>query len=487
MRRNPWAVAGGLALAAGLLSAAACSADSKSKGNGTGSGVDGGAGGPGHSGGGEGGASAGDTGGIFTGVGMTGGGGGQMPDGTSCAQVVRKGESVPLDMYILLDKSSSMLDATGAGPTKWDAIRSALEGFVNASTSAGLGVGLQYFPLLKPGVPPTCTSHAQCGTGGPCFLTSCDNVGTVTPCTKDSDCTRGGRCVEFGVCELYPAGGTPQFCAPIGSPCTGRMGNCIDIPERWCVNGTQCTQDAYSTPAVAIAALPGNASKMMASIDATMPEGRTPTAPALQGAVTEASTWAKMNPGHRVVAVLATDGLPTECMPVDIGPVAAFASQGLMATPSVSTFVIGVFGPDDADSPSNLDTIAKAGGTNKAFIVDTSGDVTKEFEAALDAIRGSALVSCDFQVPPSTGGAMLDFNKVNLEVTFTGGKQQQLVYVDSDAACAAATNPAWHYDVAPTGSAAPTRIIVCPSACTTIKADTGAVVNLQIGCKESIR
>src|SRR5262249_6148501 len=153
-----------------------------------------------------------------------------------------------------------------------------------------------------------------------------------------------------------------------------------------------------------------------------------------------------------------------------------FASQGLSAMPSISTFVIGVFGPDDTDSPTNLDTIAKAGGTNKAFIVDTSGDVTKEFQAALDAIRGSALVSCDFQVPPSTGGAMLDFNKVNLQVTYTGGKQQQLVYVDDDAACAGATNPAWHYDVPPTGGATPTRIIACPNACSMIKADSGAVV-----------
>ena len=52
---------------------------------------------------------------------------------------------------------------------------------------------------------------------------------------------------------------------------------------------------------------------------------------------------------------------------------------------------------------------------------------------------------------------------------------------------AGATNPAWHYDMQPTSGATPTRIIVCPNACSTIKADAGAFVNLQIGCKESIR
>src|SRR5438552_2831477 len=71
-------------------------------------------------------------GGVVLGLGNTTG---EQPDGSSCAQVVRKGETVPLDMYILLDKSSSMLDTTSAGPTKWDAIRSALESFVSDPAS----------------------------------------------------------------------------------------------------------------------------------------------------------------------------------------------------------------------------------------------------------------------------------------------------------------------------------------------------------------
>jgi hypothetical protein len=426
-----------------------------------------------------------NTGGLIS-VGKGNGATSSVLDGSACAQVVSKGEAVPLDMYILLDKSASMLDTTGAGPTKWDAIRAALEAFVSDPLSKGLGVGLQYFPLLKPGVPGTCTTHAQCGAGGPCFLTSCDNTGSVAPCVSDRDCSAGGRCIPFGVCQRYPVGQSPRFCSPIGGVCADGLGNCIDVPDRWCVNGIECTSDVYAKPAVTIAALPDNAPRLMGSIDATMPEGRTPTAPALAGAVTEAGTWARTNPGHRVVAVLATDGLPTECMPTDIGQVATFAANGVRAMPSISTFVIGVFGPEDAASQTNLDTIARSGGTTKAFIVDTSGDVAKEFQDALRAIRGSALVSCDFQVPPSTSGAMLDFGKVNLEVTHANGKKDQLVYVDSDAACAGSASPAWHYDVAP-GSGTPQRIVVCPSACSQITAEGNAVVNLQIGCKDSIR
>jgi hypothetical protein len=472
------------------VSAASCGSDSNGNGgggNGAGAGV--GASASGANGGSSGtGASAAssNSGGTLISVGKGNGNTSSVPDGSACAQVVSKGEAVPLDMYILLDKSASMLDTTGTGPTKWDAIRSALESFVNDPASKGLGVGLQYFPLLKPGVPGTCTTHAQCGAGGPCFLTSCDNTGTVTPCTADRDCTGSGRCIPFGVCERYPVGQSPRFCSPIGSVCAAGLGNCIDVPDRWCVNGIECTPDVYAKPAVAIAPLPNNAQPLMSSIDATTPEGRTPTAPALAGAVQEAGTWAKTNLGHRVVAVLATDGLPTECTPTDINQVATFASDGVRAMPSISTFVIGVFGPDDAASLPNLDILARAGGTTKAFIVDTSGDVTKEFQDALKAIRGSALVACDFQVPPSSGGAMLDFGKVNLEVTHANGKKDQLIYVDGDAACAGAPGPAWHYDVAP-ASGTPQRIVVCPSACNTITAEGNAVVNLQIGCKDSIR
>jgi hypothetical protein len=468
---------------------AACSSNTGSSS--LAAGRDAGTGGATGSGGGSGSSAGGFTsstvpgsGAVFTGIGT-----GNTADAGSCAQVVKKGETVPLDMYILLDKSSSMLETTGPGPTKWDAIRAALESFVNDPASAGLGVGLQYFPIFKPGVPATCTTHQQCGAGGPCFLSACTTPGPgdqVVICQKDSECPNGGTCVNFGVCELYPAGGSPEICSPIGRNCTGGLGACIDVPDRWCVNGIQCTNDVYAKPAVPIAALPGNAKSLMTSIDATMPEGRTPTAPALGGAIDEATTWSKANPGHRVIAVLATDGLPTECMPTDISSVAGIASAGVAATPSISTFVIGVFAPDDTDSPKNLDTLASAGGTTKAFVVDTSGDVTKEFQAALNAIRGSSLVSCDFQVPPSTGSGSLDFGKVNLEVTKSNGQKEQLIYVDSDAACASAASDAWHYDVDPTKNT-PQQIIVCPGACSKIKADSSAVVNLQIGCKSSIR
>jgi hypothetical protein len=433
--------------------------------------------------GGSGGTGAHDGGGLF-------GNGAQqtsLRDASSCAAVVEKGETLPVDMYVLLDRSSSMLDSTGTtGVSKWSAINTALESFVKDPDSAGLGIGLQYFPLFKPNVPATCTSNAACGAGGPCFLQACDNQTTVTACTTNADCGVG-NCIPFGVCSLYPVGGTPVFCSPIGSACSAGYGDCVDFNDRWCVNGVECTSDSYATPAVPIAALPANESAVVTSIQNTQPQGDTPTGPALQGAIQHATDWATSHPGHRVVAVLATDGLPTDCSPTDITQVSAFATTGLNAATSIPTFVIGVFGPNDSQSPANLNTIARAGGTGQAFIVDTSGNVTTQFQTALNSIRGRSVLSCDLKIPDSTSSDPLDLARVNLEITPATGAKTQLVYVTTLAGCSSEPGRGWYYDQDPSTGATPTKIIVCPDICQTFQSLDGASLNLQIGCAQILR
>ena len=89
----------------------------------------------------------------------------------TCAAEVSTAKLTPLDMYIMLDVSSSMLEPTAGNLSKWDAVKTALETFLTDSASAGLGVGLQYFPLLKANAPASCTSNADCAASdsGNCF------------------------------------------------------------------------------------------------------------------------------------------------------------------------------------------------------------------------------------------------------------------------------------------------------------------------------
>jgi hypothetical protein len=249
------------------------------------------------------------------------------------------------------------------------------------------------------------------------------------------------------------------------------------------VNGTQCNASAYSTPAVPITALPGGTGALVASLRATAPEGRTPTGPALQGAIDQARAWATAHVDHKVVAVLATDGIPTECTPTDINQVAALAlTNGKLPVP---VFVIGVFAPEDTQSPANLNLVAQAGGTGQAIVVQTNGDVTKEFLGALDSVRGSALLSCELQVPPPDSMKGLDYLRVNLELSSANKAPTELVYVRNASGCSAAPGAGWYYDVDP-ASQTPTKIIVCPDVCSSLQGSPGAAVNLQIGCKTII-
>ncbi len=407
----------------------------------------------------------------------------------ACADHVSTAQPIPLDMYMMLDISSSMLDPTAANTSKWAAVKTALESFLQDKSSAGLGVGLQYFPLDKLNAPTSCGSNADCGDSAPCFLKSCDNTTSYYQCDQDSDCTdpsnpkNTGNCLPIGECSADPA----YICGAIGLSCNPKsLGKCVTLTKSICLNTQSCDATVYATPASAIATLPNAAAGLKASIDAQMPSGGTPTSAALSGALQQASTWAKAHPDHRVVAVLATDGLPTQCLPTDIAAVAGLAKAGVAATPSISTFVIGVFGPADVlnGAPDNLNQIAQQGGTKAAFIVDTQKDVSAQFLSALDTIRGSHL-ACEFQVPQPSAGQTLDFGQVNVKYT-NAGKSSYVYYVASASACDA-TSGGWYYDVLPKNGT-PTKIIACPTTCSAFQAATDAAsVGIALGCTTVIK
>src|SRR5690606_23156297 len=111
----------------------------------------------------------------------------------------------------------------------------------------------------------------------------------------------------------------PGLACNVGSECLDEGGNslgeCVRATSSFCFHGTECSSAVYATPAVEIVSLQTNAADIMASIEAQMPDGDTPSGPAMGGGIAHAQQWATANPGHTVVAVLATDGLPTECLP----------------------------------------------------------------------------------------------------------------------------------------------------------------------------
>jgi Mg-chelatase subunit ChlD len=395
----------------------------------------------------------------------------------ACATQSAVAQTLPLDLYMMVDSSGSMTERTAAGATKWAAVQSAMTAFFNDPMSAGISVGLQYFPQIDPNARTTCASNADCGNFGPCDLfRTCFGIGTtqIVLCDANSDCRPGETCVQLGSCPL--SGGS---CAPLGALCP--LGDiCVPL-DGYCSARDRCDVPAYATPAVPFATLTGAAASLNASLAGRQPDGRTPTGPALSGALQAARARAVATPDHRVAVVLVTDGLPTECTPLDIPAIAALAADGAAATPPVPTFVIGVFGPDEAATARpNLDALARGGGTGSAVVIDTSQDVTRAVQAALNRIRTTA-VACTFQIPPATMGA-IDFRKVNVQVTGASGAVSTIGHVSGRAACDP-TRGGWYYDVDPATGQSPSTIIACDATCAQFTTSATARVDVVLGCQ----
>src|SRR5205823_5299352 len=102
-------------------------------------------------------------------------------DSSSCATENIKAALVPLDLYIMLDRSSSMRDVVAGGGSKWDAVTSALDTFVQQPGLTGVSVGLQFFGVNYGAGSckvVSCVTDADCGAAacGPCKTNLC--VGT---------------------------------------------------------------------------------------------------------------------------------------------------------------------------------------------------------------------------------------------------------------------------------------------------------------------
>jgi hypothetical protein len=373
-------------------------------------------------------------------------------------------------------------------------VKTALGGFINDAKSAGIGVGLQIFPINHPGAPTSCTSSGDCNpAGGPsygkCFTKVCTPAaGSTAPlqaCDTAADCPGNAACAQLGQCQAGPISsgnclvGNPNFGCFIGS--------CKALTSATC-DGAMCFASDYAAAKVAIASLPGNAGALTTTINGLPnppPDALTPTSKAVEGGLQYAKQYAQANPGHIVAMVLATDGFPTRCAPLDIPGIAAIANTAAGGNPAIKTFVIGVFADAEAaQATTNLNQLAVGGGTGSAFIIKTSGNVTADFQAALDKIRGSAL-PCDYAVPTPEAGTP-DYDKVNVQYTSPSGTTV-IAYKKSAGACDP-TNGGWYYDVDPSTGGVPTKITLCPKSCDTVKQSSGAAkVEVVLGCKTIVQ
>ena len=402
--------------------------------------------------------------------------------GQRCAEEAHRAEIVPLDLMLLIDTSASMTESAGMG-NKWEAAQSALSAFVRDPRSAGLGAGLQFYPG---GRERPCMTDLDCGgatagsfyckprqacigPGGPIGASSCGGPNSVV-CAAGTTCTNIGRCATSGAdCERIG-----QACPAGGGMCEGGARSC-----RGTLPFSNCDEPGYVVPAVPIAGLPMNEVHLTRTMLNKIPDGNTPMGPTVRGVLTHLKAHLAANPGHKVALVLVGDGLPSGCNGSDIPTIANNLSAAFTGTPSIPTYVIGVFAPNDvATSQPQMDRLAMAGGTTRSILLTSTPDLTQRLQQALDQIRCAA-IACEFNIPPPTGGP-IDFNRVNVRHTSAAGTTQDLLYVESVDKCDPMRG-GWYYDVAP-GRGMPSRILVCDASCRGFNREATARVDLLFGC-----
>ena len=225
---------------------------------------------------------------------------------------------------------------------------------------------------------------------------------------------------------------------------------------------------------------------LIAALDATSPNGWTPTDAAYQYALQAALVPSQL-PGDKYV-LLITDGQPTlrgDCTsagngagitPVESQPivdhVAAALGQG------VRTFLIG--SPGSEAGREWMSQAAIVGGTAAAgckimgppfchLDMTTATDFSAALQAGLNKVTGS--IACTYEIPDPGQGKVIDNNLINLVVTTASGTQ--LVLPDDDADC----NEGFRI--------AGNQVVLCEGTCSRVQREHDSI-QLLFGCQSGM-
>ncbi len=345
----------------------------------------------------------------------------------ACGKTSIQTAPIPLDMYIVLDRSGSMNlpqlmpvrnEMPGAGDcnvgdstvSRWCYALNALDGFFTSSVAAGTGVALQFFPA--------------------------------------------GQCTASQSPLLYAC----------------------------CSSGACCGGAAEGEPVVPLGTLPEVHDDLVTALNEQQPwADRTPIEAALRGML--AYTKEARRPGRQMLGLLITDGGPEGCNS-NASTLASLVKNHLTSA-RIPTYVVATQGA----AYSWLETIAKAGGApshtarcaggvSPCHFYDVGDGNPAVFKDVLQQIRRSA-IACTYKMPSAEQG-LTDPNDVALSWTpAKGGASTRVSRVARAADCSTAGG--FYYD----NASAPTSLSLCPTSCDALRSKDGGDVQILLGCRGS--
>jgi Mg-chelatase subunit ChlD len=298
----------------------------------------------------------------------------------------------PLDLLFLVDSSQSMTTTAG-GRSRWLLARDGLVAFFQDARSAGLNVGLTFFPRFTG----ECRDDAACflpSPGGCRLLAACLAPGAALAsgraCGAPSDdpCPGGTTCTPLGRCSI--GGGD---CIGAGIACPSGVANDVCGPRpRQCrlgppARGT-CAPESYATPDVPLAPLASAGTRLAGALDTKLPLGGTPLGAAVKGAL--AYLHARpVDPARGAALVVVTDGIPEGC---DNLQIAADLVEARKRTPALRAYFVAIVAATELQMVrATLNEYAVAGGTSAAFVIDPNDPVPDAIAAALARIRDAGM------------------------------------------------------------------------------------------------
>ncbi|HEY3496535.1 MAG TPA: vWA domain-containing protein [Polyangiaceae bacterium] len=144
----------------------------------------------------------------------TGEGGGAGDE--ACIGIGAEAEPVPVDLFIMMDRSDSMAnEVEGTGQMRWDALREAMQAFVDAAEGDDIRAGIGFFGQ----------------SGGNDDALDCDADRYAEPTVEIAPIADVGGDLVDAMADMFPAGLTPTAPALTGA-LEYAAGSAEDNPER---------------------------------------------------------------------------------------------------------------------------------------------------------------------------------------------------------------------------------------------------------------